>query len=74
MKTKRKLNINEYELFEKPVNNFQYSSSKLFLVCSDSFWHNGIHLKLNGDVIKNIYDGTIVACRFSSGFKTHHKF
>lgn len=70
MKTKRKLNINEYELFEKPVNNFQYSSSKLFLVCSDSFWHNGIHLKLNGDVIKNIYDGTIVACRFSSGFKT----
>lgn len=70
MKTKRKLNINKYELFEKPVNNFQYSSSKLFLVCSDSFWHNGIHLKLNGDVIKNIYDGTIVACRFSSGFKT----
>lgn len=70
MKTKRKLNINNYELFEKPVNNFQYSSSKLFLVCSDSFWHNGIHLKLNGDVIKNIYDGTIVACRFSSGFKT----
>lgn len=70
MKTKRKLNINKYELFEKPVNNFQYSSSKLFLGCSDSFWHNGIHLKLNGDVIKNIYDGTIVACRFSSGFKT----
>ncbi len=70
MKTKRKLNINKYELFEKPVNNFQYSSSKLFLVCSDSFWHNGIHLKLNGDAIKNIYDGTIVACRFSSGFKT----
>lgn len=70
MKTKRKLNINKYELFEKPVNNFQYSSSKLFLGCSDSFWHNGIHIKLNGDVIKNIYDGTIVACRFSSGFKT----
>ena len=70
MKTKRKLNINKYELFEKPVNNFQYSSSKLFLVCSDSFWHNGIHIKLNGDVIKNIYDGTIVACRISSGFKT----
>lgn len=70
MKQKRRLAWEDYKILRKPVDKFNLEVADLFLACSGSFWHNGIHLAVSEESVKNVYDGKIVACRYSSGYKT----
>lgn len=73
MNKKRNLEIKDFKIIEKPITNFDINKARLYFVASDEFWHNGAHFtiyedKIN-DGIKNIYDGKIIACRYSSGYQ-----
>jgi len=70
MNKKRPSPDHDYKILSKPVSNFTLSDSDIFLCCSQSFWHNGIHLENVREPLKTVYDGKIVACRYASAYKT----
>ena len=70
MSRKRNIESGNYKILGKPVGNFSLDRSSSFLVCSDSFWHNGIHLENVTESLNTVYEGKIVACRYSPYYKT----
>lgn len=70
MEKKRKIDINaDLGIVQYPCENFKHATNNNsgFLIGSEGYWHNGIHLHTKG-AIKSICDGEIVALRLNESY------